>query len=379
MLTRPTQLLAALLLCTPSLVGCAHSVAQAPSRNSAAARVTVPRRLGSAFSYEWFVRAELEFARGHYDAAVEGYRTALADADEDAYLFARLALALDRGGHADQASAALRDGLALDPDSEAVWLARGDIAQRHGALDQAVLAYERAIAAAPQSPDAPIALATLLRGHDQTGRAVAVLERFAAGCPAGGSLALHARLALALLRDDGEELANAARSFQDQRGGDAALIRTTARELAAQGRPALAARILAVLPVTDDDVRLRLQLSLALADHAQVEMLLATTQPVLLGGPLEIADAYLQIGRPANALDAVDQQDTAIDTDPHRRALLRAEALIQLGRPAQAALLLAKIPRGSKFGARALQALHDALDASALSALAQEVAPEPPK
>ena len=377
--TRPTQLLAALLLCALSLVGCAHSVAQAPSRNSDAAKGDVQRRLGSAFSYEWFVRAELEFARGHYDAAVENYRTALADADEDAYIFARLALALDRGGHADLAATALRDGLALDPDSEAVWLARGNIAQRHGALDDAVLAYEHAIAAAPLSPDAPIALATLLRGHDQAGRAVAVLERFAARCPAGGPLALHARLALALARDDGEELANAARSFQDQGGGDAALMRTTARELAAQGRSALAARILAVLPVTDDDVRLRLQLGLELADLAQVEMLLATTQPDLLGGPLEVAEAYLQIGRPANALEAADQQDSAIDADPHRRALLRAQALIELGQPAQAALLLAKIPRGSKFGARALLALHDALDASALSALAEEIAPQPTK
>ena len=107
-------------------------------------------------------------------------------------------------------------------------------------------------------------------------------------------------------------------------------------------------------------------------------MLLATTPPSLLGGPLEMAEAYLQIGRPASALDAVDQWDTAVDADPHRRALLRAQALIQLGRPAQAALLLAKIPRGSKSAALALQALHDALESSALSALADEIAAQPP-
>src|SRR5436305_2089320 len=91
----------------------------------------------SPFSYEWFVRAELLLARGQYAAAAEAYRTALTSADEDAYVFARLAEALDRSGDAAGASEALQAGLQIDPQSEAIWLERGAIAARSGRVEDA--------------------------------------------------------------------------------------------------------------------------------------------------------------------------------------------------------------------------------------------------
>jgi predicted Zn-dependent protease len=356
------------------LGACAHAEPPAPLHSpSAATASSPPRRFGSAFSYEWFVRAEVESSRGNQAAAVEAYRTAMADADEDPYLFARLALSLDLAGDEKNAMKALHEGLAIDPDSEADWLASGDIARRHHALDEALHAYERAQAAAPASARGPLALAELLQELGQAGRAVAVLERFAARSPVGSPIALRARLALALARSDGAALAETARAFSDQVGGDAALMRGTARELAQRGHPALAARILSQLPITDDDVRLRLELGLLLADDARVELLLTTTAPSLLGGPLEVAEAYLRIGRPEHALDMLAEQDAAADVDPHRRALLRGEALLALGHPEQAALLLAAIPPASSYRERAMRALAQALEAAGMPTLAREV------
>jgi hypothetical protein len=105
------------------------------------------------------------------------------------------------------------------------------------------------------------------------------------------------------------------------------LLRKLATELLAAGRPALASRVLAAMPQSEQDARLRLQVALALMRREQVELLLATTPPEALGGPLEEAEAYLRIGKLERAMAALDEQ-AADGEDPLRRALLRGLVLL---------------------------------------------------
>jgi tetratricopeptide (TPR) repeat protein len=339
----------------------AQHVASATPR----ARAFVP-----PFSYEWFVRGELLLAREQYAAAAEAYRMALSSADEDPYLLARLAEALDRAGDAAGAENALQAGLEVDPQSEAIWLERGTIARRAGRIGDAIAAFERAEAAAPASPDAPLALADLLRAQGNAERAAAVLERFAARADARGEGVLRARIELARVRGDRAALARAARAWLRRAPVDAEVLAHLAADLLAAGEPALAARVLAVTPPAAVDARVALAVALALARSEQVELLLAVTPPDRVGGTLEVAEAYLRIGRSERALAALEE---AGDADPSRRALLTGLAQLDLGNVAAAARELSRVPPGSAYAARARSALAEALQSAALGALATEV------
>jgi hypothetical protein len=157
-----------------------------------------------------------------------------------------------------------------------------------------------------------------------------------------------------------------------ERGGDPELARSVAAELLARGQPARAQRLLAMLPAVDRDARLRLDVLLALAQTEAVELLLATTPPEALGGPLAVAEAYLAVDRPERALEALDEQNAAAEPDPQRRNLVYARALLALGRPAQAALIAARVPVGSAHRRAALETLQRALEAAGLPALARD-------
>jgi tetratricopeptide (TPR) repeat protein len=366
--------LLALAACACACAGAAHEPGAPPPRVAGQARPPAPPRFISPHSYEWFVRAELLLARGERAKAVEAYRLALAGAEEDPYVLARLADALDQAGDARGADEALQAGLELDPQSEAIWLALGRIAARRGDTARAFAAYERAEAAASGAPDAPLALAELLqrRGHPE--RAIAVLERLAEHSAQGDAPLLQARLQLASARGDGAALALAARQYLEHGGGDPELVRRSAGELLAAGNAALAARLLAPLPQTDRDARLRLDALLALSELDAVELLLATTPPQHVGGPLAVAEAYLAIGRPARALELLSEQSAAEDPDPQRRTLLHARAMQAAGRYADAATAAASIPSTSIHHPAARQTLVRALKAGGLPALAQEVA-----
>jgi predicted Zn-dependent protease len=369
--------LLALFACACACAGAAREPQSPGARVAEHARPPSPPRFISPHSYEWFVRAELLAARGERASAVEAYRIALAGADEDPYVLARLADALDQAGDSPGADEAIEAGLEIDPQSEAIWLAQGRIAARRGDTARAFAAYERAEAASPGAPDAPLALAELLqrRGHPE--RAIAVLQRLAEHSAAGDAPLLQARLLLASARGDGAALALAARQFLEHGGGDPALVRRAAAELLAAGHAALAARLLAPLPQTDRDARLRLDALLALAELDAAELLLTTTPPEQLGGPLAVAEAYLAIDRPARALELLDEQSTAEDPDPQRRTLLHARALLASGRFAEAATTAARIPTTSIHHRAARETLSQALQAADLPALAGELAPEP--
>jgi thioredoxin-like negative regulator of GroEL len=363
-------------------VGCAAcgstpALAPAPAAPRASGEPAPPVHVHafvSPYSYEWFTRAELLSLRGDYARAAEAYRNALAGADPDAYVLSRLADALDRGGDAAGAEQALGAGLAVDPQSEAIWLAHARIAQRHARTGDAIAAFERAESAAPQSPDAPLALSALLRAGGDPERADAVLERFAARSEHGSRGALRAQVELARARGDTASLAAAVRAWIPHAAGEPALAAALAADLLARGRPALAERLLEHVPEGERDPRLRLQLALALMQTEQVELLLAVEAPERLGGPLEIADAYLRIGRPERALRALEERASADEADPNRRALLQGLALLDGGQPARAALQLARVPAGSAYAPRARAALAAALRAGGLGALATEIA-----
>jgi Flp pilus assembly protein TadD len=95
------------------------------------------------------------------------------------------------------------------------------------------------------------------------------------------------------------------------------------------------------------------------------------TPPDRLGGMLEVADAYLRIGRSERALAALEE---AGDADPSRRALLTGLAQLDLGNAAAAARELSRVPAGSTYAPRARTALAQALQSAGLAALGREVA-----
>jgi hypothetical protein len=103
----------------------------------------------------------------------------------------------------------------------------------------------------------------------------------------------------------------------------------------------------------------------------EVEEILATTPSNTLGTPLDLAETYLAIQRPAQALEQLGLVDR--ESDPHRFALLHAQALLALGELGPAAVELARIPADSSHHARARIALSHALQAGGLSSLASEL------
>jgi tetratricopeptide (TPR) repeat protein len=349
-------------------------------RNAAPLAAAAPAPAASPYAYEWFVRAELLEARDQHAAAIEAYRNALATADPDPYVLGRLAEALDLGGDRRAAEHAIDAGLELDPRSEALWLARGRIAGRHRAWSEAAAAYDRARSVAPESAAGSLALAALLRERGQTARAVAVLEALAAAKPDERGPALQARLELALTRQDAAQLSAAATALMAHGRADLDLLRRTAERLLSERQPALAARLLAALPANPEFAALRLRVALELGSRDDAERLLVTTPPNALGGPLDVAEAYLAIERPAQTLEQLATLDPA--TDPQRHALLRGKALLALGKPGEAALQLARIPSNSAHYAAARLGLAQALQAGGLSSLAAKLpsnAPTPPQ
>jgi tetratricopeptide (TPR) repeat protein len=366
--------IAAAALCLGALVACNRAVLPVPSPTGRGEqpRRSAPAPLASPYAYEWFVRAELLEARGQHAAAAEAYRNALATADPDPFVLGRLANALDLGGDRGAAERAIDAGLELDPRSEALWLVRGHIAARHRAWNESVAAFERAQSSAPESAAGSLAQAALLRERGQTERAIAILDALAARLPKESGAALHARLELALTQRDAGQLSSAAAALVAHgRRTDQDLLRRSAQRLVATGQAALASRLLASLPRSPEVAALRLRVAQDLGRRDEVERILVTTPPNALGTPLDLAETYLAIQRPAQALEQLGLVDRA--SAPHRFALLHARALLALGDPGQAALQLARIPPDSANHPAARIALAHALQAGGLPSLASEL------
>lgn len=365
---RPTGILAGLVL-GAVLAGCGASATPAIVR-----RVGGERREGvfvSPYSYEMFVRGELAVARDDLRGAAEAFELARAGPDEDPLVLARLADVLDRLGQREEADEILGTGHALDPRSEAIWLAEGDIAVRRGEREHALEAYERAEAAAPASSTSPIALSRLLRRLSADGRADAVLERFIQRNPERGPAVRRARLELALARGDAVAAAEAVTSLLEIAPAERAEVVRAAELALERGRPGLAARLLAAVPASAGDAGLRVRALVESGRAEEAEAILATAAPEVLGGLVGQSRLFLAAGRPDRAAEIAD---VAVLTDPGPDAWLAAGlAKLSEGRYVEAAPLLSRVPPGVRGFSEARVALATALASQGLAITAAEV------
>jgi tetratricopeptide (TPR) repeat protein len=376
-LHRDTNHLAALAL----LLACACSATPVPQVSSSpraqpqpsARAVPAPENLPfvSPASYEQLIRAELHVSRGEPREAVAAYRAAIAFGDDEPYLLARLAQALDATGDARGAHEAIASALAIAPNAEAPWLAAARIARKHGDHEASQRAYERACASATSAASA-LERVEYLRELGNHERARDALRELAKRDAASVSERLRIDLELAIAEKNPDELARRARDW-------AALVpmqahpglgRRAARALLDAGRPHAALLLLDALPVDPSDAELRLDALLALGRTAECEHLLATTPPDWLGGPVALARAYLAIDRADAALSLLEERTAR----PERgRECLIGRALVDVGRSTSAASAIMQALRDPTQRAAAKQALAAALEASALPALASEI------
>ncbi len=360
------------LLCVALAAGCAGGHAFSAPEQITRRTGGVPRRgrFVSAYSYEWFVRAELAVASGEYDAAVLAYRRALAAPYEDPLVLARLADALDRAGQAESAAEVLEHAEELDDASEAVWLTRAEIAKRHGRLHEAIEAYERAEAAAPLSAEPPLALSQLLRQIGNQEGALAVLERFARRSARGSANAARARLGLALARGDAEAASQAVDILLRVAPARVREVRQAAELALTSGHAVLASRLAQRLPRGAEHGQLRLRALLQAGQLTEAEQLLATEDPESLGGLVAVARGYLAANRPRRAMEAAEAALAKRWTPA--AILIRARAMLQLGQFEQAASLFAEALARNPELWDARLGLAQALAASGLSQLAAE-------
>lgn len=348
-------------------VGCAHGAL--PETTVGAKGSTASRPFVSPYSYEHFARGELAFARGDYAEAAEHYREALA-ADDDPLVLARLAEALAAAGDPAGADDTLSDGFALDPDSEALWLARGAILERRADVDGALAAYARAQDSAADSSAGTLALVRLLSSHGANERAAAVLARIEKRGAGGARVAVERALANA----DVDALTAAVTQWLRVGPVDVATLQRCARALLDTGRPALGSRLIAGVPEASRDPALALRALVDTARFDEAAALLAREPPDAFGGALVVAEAYLRIGKPAAALEALDALAATTTEDTPNARVLRGEAALALGHWLDAAKLFASVPPASLHRARALAGLAQVLRAQGLDALAAEVA-----
>jgi len=249
----------------------------------------------SPYAYEHFVRAELAVATGDDETAVDEYRMARSSASDDPLLAARLAETLDRLGRPDAAARALEEAEAMDPQSEALWLARARIAQRAGETEAALEALVAAREAAPRSTAPVLALAELLRAGGSEERAAAALSRVE-----GSDLAtLRARLALATHRRDAARLAEVSEQLLQRAPLHADDVRAAIQVALSEDRPNLALRLARALH-PEDDLALLVRCHLAAGDRAGLRELLASVDARRVG-EVALARHWLEAGDPARA------------------------------------------------------------------------------
>lgn len=376
-----TSRLRVLGLCVCVSAGC-HEASVSPPLTAAAAVKPPPAqatRFASPYTYEWFIRAELLRASGKLDAAIEAYRAALAGADEAPEVMARLATALDElpDGDAQQRALALLDeALALAPESEAVWLARGEVFAHAQQFDEAYDAYEHAEYAAPGSARAPLALAALLRAHGHNERAAAVLLRFHARVLPGSADGHAAALAEALATGSSERVFAATLPYRLGRPSQPPMaaegLLDAAHLLIEQQQPALALQVLDAAPRSPRARALRLQASVEVGSLAALEAWLTVNEPADSEERALSARAQLLLGQPEAAANTLEAEQLL---HPNQPALQLTAADIELARGhyAHAAELYARVPASSSAGAAAEQGLGRALSALGLSALAAEL------
>jgi Tfp pilus assembly protein PilF len=311
--------------------GCAHSpVHQAPvvlsadGQTAAGARPAAVRFV-SPYTYEWFIRAELFVAQGDLAQAADAYRRALAGADEDPLVVARLALTLDAMGEAEDAQAQLAHGDTLDPESEAIWLARGEIAERHADRATAIAAYQRAQDFAPHSARPTLALARLL--SDAPERALAVLRQFRLHNERWQPQRIRVELAIALREHDLTRAVEGLNMLRAISFATALETEAVARLAFDQQRRWLARELLGEVSDRIVDRALWLRVSIAAGDVTSAKRVLAQATIDELGGMDAMAGYYLALGDAERAAELAALSLARGASDSATVTLLRATGL----------------------------------------------------
>lgn len=325
----------------------------------------------SPYAYEWYIRGELAVAHGDLKAAAQAFRRARTGPADDPFVIARLADVLDRLGQRAEAERALDEGLQLDSQAEAVWLARARIAARHDEIDRALHAFHRAERTAPRSPSAPLGLAALLQAQDRVGRAEAVLRRYLKRVPEAEPSALRARLELALLRRDRATAVETARMLMRAAPARADSILRTAKLAAAEGDPVMAADLLSALPDSHVPAALHVATLIAAGRPGRAEAVLTAARPRDVGGLAEQARLYLEAGRPGRSEEVAELANSLGDTPAAH--LVAGQATLAQGKWVEAAGHFARVPPGLAATDEAREGLSDALEAQGLGPLASEI------
>jgi predicted Zn-dependent protease len=360
------------LLVGPVLaIGC--GVATSASRPNPMAPVSSPAlRVLSPYTYEWFLRAEILVARGKLKEACTAYEQALASSEEDPYVLARWARALDLVGDEPRAAEVLQHATELGPRAEIVWLTRGQLALRHQRFDEAVQSFERAEQVAPGSLEGTFALADTLTAMGAPERAHAVLERAAARAQGPLLDTLRTQLQLALSRGDaGSSYTQSQQLLTWGAVDDRSLEHAASLQLAAHS-PWRALALLQHVPLAPGNVRLRLDALLALDRCNEALTLLDNHEPALLGGEAAVAEAYLRCDAATRALPIAELL-VARDANAANLAL-RGRVALAMGDAQAAAQDLSAALANNPSDAAARIALSNALVAGGMRELAAELA-----
>lgn len=318
------------------------------------------------FAYEHYVRGELALASGDFVAAVQELELARSGADDDPLLCARLATARHGAGDAAGAARAIDEGLALDPQAEAVLLAAGAIDEANGDTTAALARYEAAVAAAPASLSATEALVSLLERLSDPARAAEVLARHEQ--PEQIEAAIRRALAVGAI--------DRAMTLRRLAGPMSRRVSVTiAERLSLAGRPVLAAEVLAPwmgsAPESGPERRVRIDTAIRLGERTEAEGLLAVPFEGDVEEELNDALALVALGEAAAALELAS---SARARAPSLRAdVVLAATLLAVGRLEEAVALASAVPAGSSVSSDASAVLAEALDRAGLPALAADV------
>lgn len=318
----------------------------------------------SPYAYEHFMRAEMAAQLGRDAEAVDEYRLARLGPADDVLIIARLAEALERLGRHDDADAVIAEGVELDADSEALWLARARIHAGRDQLERAVDAAAHAAELAPESDEPLIVLSELLQRTEATARVDAVLSR--AG---DSSTALRARVVAAIAQRDGvaageaiEHLLRVAPARMDE-------VQAAARLALDGDRPVLALQLARRLPQDRGRV-LHIEALLAAGRRSDAAAVVRSEPSESFGSVAEHADLLLRSGEHDRAIETAE---AAIALGDVRGWVVLGQAHLNEGAFAAAAEAFSHVPIGARGDEDARRGLAEALGASGLNALADEL------
>lgn len=295
----------------------------------------VPGHFVSPTSYEAFVRGELALEAGDCAAAVESFRLATADAEDDALATARLVRAYACAGSGGEARRTLERGIERFPLSESLWLEASALAEREGDAEGALSAARRARACSPSSFAPALRESDLLRARGETDGALGLLREFAETRGRGTEAAYAAMLEVALVENDSAAIVTSVGHVLSRRAlseAERSRVMASLARVPASGVPGGLVRTLPGSTATER--RFRVEVALALDMRALARDWLAEMSPSDLGGFELAARLSLKAG---DAARATTYAELALAESPSaEREELAGDAAFALGEYASA-------------------------------------------